>query len=93
MCLQVKFLNPVSTVEHSKINEWLTMVEKEMRVTLAACLAQAVKDIKQFKDGAIDPVAYIQWCDKYQVFSLAINLPLSVVCNKYTTTCLPSNVI
>ncbi|XP_054277851.1 dynein heavy chain, cytoplasmic-like isoform X3 [Macrosteles quadrilineatus] len=63
---EVKFLSPVSTVEHSKINEWLTMVEREMRVTLAACLAQAVKDIKQFKDGPIDSASYIQWCDKYQ---------------------------
>lgn len=63
---EVKFTQPVSTVEHSKINEWLTMVEKEMRVTLASCLAQAVHDIKQFKDGSIDPSAYMQWCDKYQ---------------------------
>lgn len=65
--VQVKFTQPVSTVEHSKINEWLTMVEKEMRVTLASCLAQAVHDIKQFKDGNIDSSAYMEWCDKYQV--------------------------
>lgn len=65
--VQVKFTQPVSTVEYSKINEWLTMVEKEMRVTLASCLAQAVHDIKQFKDGSIDSTAYMEWCDKYQV--------------------------
>lgn len=63
---EVKFGTPVSTVTYPKINEWLTLVEKEMRVTLASSLAQAVQDIKQFKDGSIDPKAYMEWCDKYQ---------------------------
>ncbi|KAF4518251.1 hypothetical protein B566_EDAN010397 [Ephemera danica] len=63
---EVKFLEHVSTVQNPKINEWLTCVEKAMRVTLASCLAQAVQDIKQFKEGDIDPQAYMQWCDKYQ---------------------------
>ncbi|VEN57747.1 unnamed protein product [Callosobruchus maculatus] len=62
---EVVFLNPVSTIEHPKINEWLTLVEKEMRVTLASNLTQAVQDIKQFKDG-IDPKLYMEWVDKYQ---------------------------
>ena len=62
----MKFCTPVSTVEHPKINEWLTLVEKEMRVTLASRLAEAVQDIKQFKEGPIDPAAYMSWCDKYQ---------------------------
>ncbi|KAK7789348.1 hypothetical protein R5R35_002380 [Gryllus longicercus] len=63
---EVQFLEPVSTVEHPKINEWLSLVEAQMRLTLASSLAQAVQDIKQFKDGAIDPQAYMEWCDKYQ---------------------------
>lgn len=62
---EVLFRTPVSTAEHPKINEWLTLVEKEMRVTLASSLAQAVQDIKQFKDG-IDPKLFMEWCDKYQ---------------------------
>ncbi|XP_050295050.1 dynein heavy chain, cytoplasmic isoform X2 [Anthonomus grandis grandis] len=62
---EVIFRTPVSTVEHPKINEWLTLVEKEMRVTLASSLTQAVQDIKQFKDG-IDPALFMEWCDKYQ---------------------------
>lgn len=40
-----------------------------MRITLASYLAQAVQDIKQFKDGSIDPIKFMQWCDKYQVKS------------------------
>lgn len=64
---QVLFITPVSTVEHPKINEWLSLVEKEMRVTLACRLKDAVTDGKQFKDGSVDPVKFIEWCDKYQV--------------------------
>lgn len=63
---EVHFVRPVSTVDHPKINEWLTMVEKEMRFTLASYLAQAVQDIKQFKEGEIDAKKYMEWCDKYQ---------------------------
>jgi hypothetical protein len=64
---QVRFSDPVSTVDHPKINEWLSLVEGQMRLTLASSLAQAVQDIKQFKDGDIDRQAYMHWCDKYQV--------------------------
>lgn len=43
------------------------MVEREMRVTLACRLKDAVYDVKQFKDGNVDPQKFIEWCDKYQV--------------------------
>ncbi|XP_044746185.1 dynein heavy chain, cytoplasmic isoform X2 [Coccinella septempunctata] len=62
---EVLFCNPVSTVDYPKINEWLTLVEKEMRFTLASSLANAVQDIKQFKEG-IDPNLYMEWVDKYE---------------------------
>lgn len=63
---EIHFSDPVSTVDHPKINEWLSLVEGQMRLTLASSLAQAVQDIKQFKDGDIDRQAYMHWCDKYQ---------------------------
>lgn len=63
---EVMFVRPVSTVDHPKINEWLTLVEKEMRFTLASRLAEAVQDIKQFKEGSINAQKYMEWCDKYQ---------------------------
>lgn len=56
----------VSTVDYPKINEWLSQVEKEMRMTLAQNLASAVGEIKQFKHGPIDTASYLAWCDKYQ---------------------------
>lgn len=65
---EVRFGQPVSTVDHPKINEWLKMVEREMRVTLASQLASAVQDIKGFKDN-IDPKLYMEWIDKYQVIT------------------------
>lgn len=62
---EVCFVSPVSTIDHPKINEWLSLVEKEMRVTLASKLANAVQEIKGFKDN-IDPKLYMEWVDKYQ---------------------------
>lgn len=66
LCWQVPFNNVVSTVDFPKINEWLSQVEKEMRMTLAQNLAAAVGEIKQFKHGPIDTASYLAWCDKYQ---------------------------
>ena len=60
------FNTPVSTIEYPKINEWLTQVEKEMRVTLAQHLADSVRDIRQFKEGVIDQPAFMSWCNKYE---------------------------
>ncbi|KAL7038933.1 hypothetical protein ACKWTF_009751 [Chironomus riparius] len=73
---EVQFIRPVSTIDHPKINEWLTMVEKEMRFSLASFLAQAVSDIKQFKEGQIDPQKFMEWCDKYhaQIVVLAAQI-------------------
>lgn len=62
------FKTPVSITEHPKINEWLTLVEKEMRVTLAKLLAESVTEVEIFgKATSIDPSTYITWIDKYQV--------------------------
>lgn len=58
----------MSIAEHPKINEWLTLVEKEMRVTLAKLLAEAVTEVGAFNKGtAIDLGTYINWIDRYQV--------------------------
>lgn len=63
---EVLFTEEISTIESPKINEWLTLVEKQMRITLASYLANAVKDIKQFKEGPINAEEYMKWCDRYQ---------------------------
>lgn len=68
MSLQVLFKTPVSITEHPKINEWLTLVEREMRVTLAKLLAESVTEVGAFNKGTgIDLSTYIHWIDQYQV--------------------------
>ncbi len=54
-------------VKDRRINEWLTMVEKEMRMTLARLLANAVSEVGQFKSTSIDQAKYMEWVDRYQV--------------------------
>lgn len=50
-----------------------------MRVTLASYLAQAVQEIKVFKDGPIDTAMYMNCCDKYQVSTfITVNWKKSV---------------
>lgn len=63
---EVKFFNPVSVKDYPKINEWLSMVEREMRQTLARLLAQSVSDSAPFKTGKFDVNDYMEWLDKYQ---------------------------
>ena len=60
------YKNPVSIADNPKINQWLALVEKEMRLNLATLLAQAVDDIAQFNKTQIEPGAYLKWVDRYQ---------------------------
>jgi len=62
---QVHFFTPVA-LKDRKINEWLTSVEQEMRLTLAKLLAQAVKDIAEFRSTSLDQQSFMLWVDKYQ---------------------------
>ena len=62
---QVQFFTAVP-LKDRKINEWLTSVEQEMRLTLAKLLAQAVKDIADFRSTTLDQQAFMLWVDKYQ---------------------------
>ncbi|XP_061897473.1 cytoplasmic dynein 1 heavy chain 1 isoform X1 [Entelurus aequoreus] len=64
---EIVYKTPVSITEHPKINEWLTLVEKEMRVTLAKLLAESVTEVNAFNKGtAVDLSQYINWIDRYQ---------------------------
>ena len=60
------FKEPVSIAKNPKINQWLTLVEKAMRLNLATLLAQAVDGISKFNTESIDPAQYMQWVDSYQ---------------------------
>jgi len=43
------YKTPVSIAKNPKINEWLSLVEKEMKQTLAKLLADSVTDVNSFK--------------------------------------------
>ena len=64
--LQVVFKTPVSIADNPKINQWLSLVEKEMRLNLAVLLAQAVEGIAKFSKGTIQTEQYLEWVDSYQ---------------------------
>ena len=59
------YKTPVSLIENPKINQWLALIEKEMRLNLAMLLAQAVEDVLQFNTDTIDIGQYLQWVDRY----------------------------
>ena len=61
----MKFFNPV-ILKDRRINEWLTLVEKEMRVSLARLLAMSVQEAAEFRMSNIDQKRYLEWVDKYQ---------------------------
>ena len=73
---EVRFFNPVSVKDYPKINEWLSLVEREMRITLGRLLALSVADSAPFKSGKFDPSDYMVWLDKYQ--SQIINLAAQI---------------
>jgi len=57
----------VSIADNPKINQWLTLVEKEMRLNLATLLAKAVEGINKFSNsGSINSKEYLNWVDCYQ---------------------------
>ncbi len=49
---EVDFVHPVSIKDNPTINDWLSLLEKEMRVTLANYLARAVTEL-QVSYGAL----------------------------------------
>ncbi len=59
------FFNAV-LIKDRKINEWLTLVESEIRLTLARLLAQAVQDMSAFRTTSIDQEPFMKWVDRYQ---------------------------
>ena len=64
---EVVFDKPVSTIEHPRINEWLSEVERQMRLTLANNLAKAVQHAKTFRDGQVEADPFVKWVDSFQV--------------------------
>ncbi|KAG0320600.1 hypothetical protein BGZ99_004425, partial [Dissophora globulifera] len=61
----VLFKTPVSIKDNPRINDWLTLVEKEMRMSLAMILAESVQEMNLFYlSETLDPAAFLSWMDK-----------------------------
>jgi dynein heavy chain 1 len=64
---EVIFRTPVSIEANPKINDWLTLVEREIRNTLAYLLQQSVSESQGFRQaGQIDVAKYLDWAERYQ---------------------------
>ena len=74
---EVHFFSPISIVEHPKINEWLTLLEREMRITLGKLLASSVAEIAPFRTGNIDIDKFVEWLDKYQSQIITLSAQIS----------------
>ena len=63
---EVTFISPVSIKEHPRINEWLSQVEHQMRVSLATGMAKAVEGIREMTDGGeLETAPFMAWLDMY----------------------------
>ncbi len=64
---ELLFKTPVSIAANPKINDWLTLVETEIRQTLASLLAQSVQEFNQFSRAAnLDREQFLKWVETYQ---------------------------
>jgi len=62
----VMFRNPISIKDHPKINDWLTLLEKEMRISLAMLLTDSVAEMSTiYTTDEIDPIVFMEWIEKY----------------------------
>ncbi|VDN96525.1 unnamed protein product [Rodentolepis nana] len=63
----VDFVHKVSIKDNPTINDWLTLLEKEMRITLATYLASAVTELQKLRSAStLESNGFLAWLDKYQ---------------------------
>jgi dynein heavy chain 1 len=74
---EVIFKNAVSIAENPKINDWLTLIEKEIRFTLASLLNQSVQESHQFRQGNLDRDQYLAWAERYQAQLVVLSAQIS----------------
>ncbi len=64
---ELLFETPVSIKENPKINTWLRMVEKEIRLTLAKLLKKSILELRQLRsESSLNREAYLKWIETYQ---------------------------
>ncbi|CAH8838540.1 unnamed protein product [Trichobilharzia szidati] len=64
---EVIFIKPISIKDNPIINEWLSMLEREMRFSLATYLGHAIQELQKLKSAHdIEKSSFLTWLDKYQ---------------------------
>ncbi|KAK3828336.1 MAG: dynein heavy chain [Benniella sp.] len=62
---EVTFKTPVSIKDNPRINDWLSLIEKEMRISLAKILAESVQEMNTFYLAeTLESEALLNWIDK-----------------------------
>lgn len=75
---EVAFTTPIILKDYPKINDWLTKLESEMKVSLAQLLSRAYTDLGSFYRAAdgLDGAKFLEWIDRYpaQLVVLAVQV-------------------
>ena len=75
---EVVFKDPILLKDYPKINDWLSKLEAEMRVSLAQLLCDAVAELQAFygTGGSLPQDQFIAWVEKFpaQLVTLAIQV-------------------
>ncbi|KAI7858782.1 dynein heavy chain [Circinella umbellata] len=93
---EVKFKNEVSIKDNPKINDWLTLLEKEMRVSLATLLSDAVTELDSIYNAEeMSSDDFMAWIDRYpaQLVVLAAQTTWTQSVDKALTTISESSTI
>lgn len=64
---KVPFKNPIALKDYAKINDWLTRLESEMRISLAQLLSDAARDLEEFyaSSEALSSEKFLSWIEQY----------------------------
>ncbi|KAF9336730.1 hypothetical protein BG006_007626 [Podila minutissima] len=85
----VMFKTPVSIKDNPRINDWLTLVEKEMRMSLAQILAESVQEMNFFYLAeTLEPATFLSWIDKIpdQLVILSAQIIWTTIVDRGLTT-------
>eukprot|EP01134_Creolimax_fragrantissima_P000215 CFRG0215T1 len=73
----IAFLNPINLSSTPRINEWLGEVESQMRIALAALLAQALVDMDTMDATEFALPIFLQWLDHFPAQLVVIALQVT----------------
>ncbi|CAB4481707.1 unnamed protein product [Rhizophagus irregularis] len=86
---EIPFKHPISIKENPKINDWLTMIEKEMKVSLAEWLTEAVAELSSFYlNDELVTSTLLEWIEKYasQLVVVAVQIVWTTSVDKALST-------